>query len=314
VVHALSVDLEEYFHVSNFADLIDPGRWDALPSRVEAPTERLLDLFDERGVSATFFALGWVAARQPRLLRSIADRGHEIASHGFAHELVYDLGPARFREDIRSARSAIEDAIGVSPRGYRAPSYSITRRSLWALRILAEEGFRYDSSIFPTHHPRYGIPGFQNGLVTLDLGDGLEIVELPLTIARVGGLALPVTGGAYLRLLPDALFRWGFRRAARQRPPAVLCVHPWELDFEQPRLRVSWSVGLRHYRNLEHTEARLGALLEQLHFGAIASVIEIAAAAGAIPRRRLDSLLPTESQSLPLAVPRSEARERKEAL
>lgn len=300
-MHALSVDLEEYFHVSNFAGLIDQSRWDALPSRVDAPTERLLDLFDERGVVATFFALGWVAARRPRLLREIADRGHEIASHGFSHELVYDLDPARFREDVRNARSAIEDAIGVSPRGYRAPSYSITLRSLWALRILAEEGFLYDSSIFPTRHPRYGIPGFEGGLVVLELGDGLEIVELPLTIASVAGLALPVTGGAYLRLLPDALFRWGFRRAARQRPPAVLCVHPWELDVEQPRMRVSWSVGVRHYRNLEHTEARLRALLDELRFDAISPVIARASAAGAIPRRSLESLFPTQAPPPPAA-------------
>lgn len=309
-MHALCVDLEEYFHVSNFEGRIARSRWDALPSRVQEPTARLLDLFDEHGVRATFFALGWVAERQPRLVREIAERGHEIACHGYAHELVYELGPERFRSDLRRARAAIEDAVGASPLGYRAPSYSITLRSLWALPILAEEGFAYDSSIFPVHHPRYGIPGFPPGLVLLDLGGGAALLELPLTTAAIGAARMPVAGGAYLRLLPAPLFRWGFRRAAHRTPPAVLVVHPWELDAEQPRLRVPWSVGVRHYHNLERTEERLAALLRELPFGRVADVLEHAVASGGIPERRLADLvpsLPPAPLSAPIAQP-EEAR------
>ncbi|RIL01399.1 MAG: polysaccharide deacetylase family protein [Proteobacteria bacterium] len=295
-MHALTVDLEEYFHVSNFEGRIARGRWDALPSRVQEPTARLLDLFDAHGATATFFALGWIAERQPRLLREIAARGHEIACHGHAHELVYELGPERFRADLRRARAAIEDAVGATPLGYRAPSYSITQRSLWALPILAEEGFLYDSSIFPVRHPRYGIPGFPPGLVAIQLGGGTAILELPPTTASIGGMQLPVAGGAYLRLLPMSVFRWGFRRAARQRPPAVLIVHPWELDADQPRLRVPWSVGVRHYRNLDRTEERLAELLRGMEFDSMLRVLERAAAAGGIPARPLGDLV-AESES-----------------
>ena len=185
---ALTVDVEEYFQVSNFDSIIDRDDWGALPSRVVAATRRLLDLFDAHGHHATFFVLGWVAERHGDLVREIEARGHELACHGFGHELLYEIGPERFRSDLRRARAAIEDAAGVAVRGYRAPSYSITDRSGWALRILVEEGFAYDSSIFPIRHPRYGIPGFARGPVRLALGGGASIVEFPLTTARLGPL------------------------------------------------------------------------------------------------------------------------------
>lgn len=289
--HALSVDLEEYFHVSNFAKLLEPARWESLPSRVEDQTRRLLDLFDEVSCRSTFFALGWVAERHPKLLAEIAGRGHELACHGYAHQLVHELGPQGFREDLRRARSAIEDATGVAVTGYRAPSYSITKRSLWALAILAEEGFGYDSSIFPVRHPSYGIPQFQGELVRIDLGDGLSIVEFPLTTARVGRWNLPVAGGAYLRLLPAPLFRWGFQRAVRTGRPAVLYLHPWEIDPDQPRLRVGWQVRVRHYRNLERMEGRLRRLLVQTPFDTMGGVIEARAGAGRLPTRTLDQCI-----------------------
>lgn len=307
-MHALSVDLEEYFHVSNFEGRIARSRWDSLPSRLQEPTARLLDLFDACDAKATFFALGWVAERQPRLLREIAARGHEIACHGHVHELVYEIGPEAFRADLRRARAAIEDAVGATPLGYRAPSYSITRRSLWALSILADEGFLYDSSIFPVRHPRYGIPGFPPGLCRIDVGGGAAILELPPTTASLGGVQLPFAGGAYLRLLPMAVFRWGFRRAARATPPAVLVVHPWELDVDQPRLRVPWTVGVRHYHNLDRTEERLAALLRGMPFDAVVRVIGRAAAAGGIPVRRLGELVnPTGAPSAPALVRTEEA-------
>jgi polysaccharide deacetylase family protein (PEP-CTERM system associated) len=288
---ALSVDLEEYFHVSNFSGLIAPERWTALPSRIEDETRRLLDLFDETGARATFFALGWIAERRPALVAEIARRGHEVACHGYAHQLVHELGPQGFRSDLARARKAIEDAAGRPVLGYRAPSYSITSRSLWALDVLAEEGFRYDSSIFPVHHPSYGIPRFDRDLVALDLGDGRAIVEFPLTTTRVGWWNLPVAGGAYLRLLPAPLFRWGFQRAVRSGQAAVLYLHPWELDPEQPRLRVGWKTRVRHYANLDRVEERVRRLLSQTPFDTMAGVIEARAAAGRLPTRTLEQCI-----------------------
>ena len=233
-LNALSVDLEEYFQVSNFNGIIARDQWAALPSRVVDATRRLLDTFDETDSRATFFVLGWVAKRQSALVREIAERGHEIACHGYAHELVYEIGPKRFREDLRRARTAIGEACGVQPRGYRAPSYSITDRSLWALDILAEEGFDYDSSIFPIHHHRYGIPDFSRTPVRIELPEGRSIREFPMTTIQAGPVRLPLSGGAYLRFFPPALFRWGFRRLIAAGEPVVLYVHPWEVDPDQP--------------------------------------------------------------------------------
>jgi polysaccharide deacetylase family protein (PEP-CTERM system associated) len=289
--HALSVDLEEHFQVSNFERLIERSAWDDQPSRVADSTRRLLDLFDETGSRATFFVLGWVAERQPALVREIADRGHEIACHGYGHEIVYEIGPGRFREDLRRARAAIEDAVGVQVEGYRAPSFSITERSLWALEILAEEGFRFDSSIFPVRHYRYGIPGFSPEPVRIDLGQGRSIHEFPLTTLQLGRIALPVAGGAYLRLLPGWLFRWAFSRAAAQGRPTVLYTHPWEHDPGQPRQAVRWWVGVNHYANLGRTEARLRALLSRFRGAPLGEILASLDRRDALPSRPLAQLL-----------------------
>ena len=285
--NALSVDVEEWFQVSNFDGVIDRSAWDGLPSRVEAQTRRILDLFDELDCRATFFVLGWVAERQPRLVATLAGRGHEVACHGFGHELVYALGPERFRSDLRRARAAIEDAAGQPVAGYRAPSYSITRDSLWALAILAEEGFAYDSSIFPIRHPRYGIPGFSRHPVRIELPCGASIREFPLTTAQLGPLALPVAGGAYLRFLPAPVFRWAFGRLARAGEPTILYLHPWEIDPGQPRQPVGWRVRVNHYHNLSRTEARLRALLSRHRFAPLARVLDELAATAALPQLRL---------------------------
>ncbi len=290
---ALTVDLEEYFQVSNFARLIDRAGWDAIPSRVEGATRRLLDAFEARRQRATFFVLGWVAERHPELVREIARRGHEIACHGYGHELVYELGPARFRADLRRARSAIEAAANRSPRGYRAPSYSVTRASLWALEILAEEGFAYDSSIFPIRHPRYGIPGFARGPLRLHLPGGQSLLEFPLTTLAVGPLTLPLAGGAYLRFLPEALFRWGWRRLARAGAPAVLYLHPWEVDPEQPRQAAAWRVRVNHYHNLQRTAGRLERLLASFAFAPMGEVLEDLERAGRLPDQLLGAALPS---------------------
>ena len=272
--HALSVDLEEYFQVSNFDRIIDRSAWDGLPQRVEAQTQRLLDRFDETHSRATFFVLGWVAERQPRLIRQIAERGHEIACHGYDHRLVYDLTPDSFRADLARARIAIEDAAGVSPVGYRAPSYSITRRSLWALDVLIDEGFEYDSSIFPTRHPRYGIPDFSRTPVLIQLADGRTIREFPMTTIPFGRFNLPLAGGAYLRFFPPLVFRWGLNQLNRRGEPVVLYVHPWEIDPAQPRLAAGLRVRINHYFNLSRTEDRLVTLLSRFRFNTLRNVLD----------------------------------------
>ena len=283
-LNALTVDLEEYFQVSNFEGLIERARWDSLPSRVCEATQRLLDAFDETENRATFFVLGWVADRHPGLVREISARGHEIACHGYGHERVYDLGPDRFRADLRTARIAIQNAVGGQVYGYRAPSYSITSESLWALQILAEEGFSFDSSIFPIrHHPRYGLPHFARRPVRVDLEGGASIREFPLTTFRVGPLTLPLAGGAYLRFLPASLFRWGFGRLVGADEPTVLYVHPWEIDPDQPRQAAGWAVRVNHYYNLERTEQRLRGLLERFRFAPIGEILDQLEVRGRLP-------------------------------
>lgn len=291
---ALSVDLEEYFQVSNFDHLISRTDWDSLPSRVEGATLRLLDAFEEYDQRATFFCLGWVADRHPGLVRTIADRGHELACHGYHHELLYNLGPEKFIDDLRRSRDAIQQAAGVVVEGYRAPSYSITDRSLWALRILADEGFRYDSSIFPIRHHRYGIPNFSRRPVRLDLGENRSIQEFPLTTLRVAGTNLPLAGGAYLRFIPPSIFRWAFRHVTRDKTPGILYLHPWELDPGQPRQQVTWKTRINHYFNLKRTESRLRGLLEQHRFAPVGEVLQKLEDAGELPITRL-----TEPAALP---------------
>lgn len=273
VLNAFSVDLEEYFQVANFDHCVDRRSWPDLPSRAGAQTQRLLDLCDRTCTRATFFVLGWVAERQPRLVREIAARGHEIACHGYGHELVYAIGPERFRADVRRARGVIEDALGAPVTGYRAPSFSITERSLWALEILSEEGFGFDSSIFPVRHHRYGIPGFPREPVRLALPSGRTIVEFPLTTLAWGPLRFPLAGGGYLRLLPFALLRWGIGRLVAAQRPTVLYVHNWEIDAEQPRQDVSALVRWNHYHNLERVEGRLQTLLERARYTSLREVI-----------------------------------------
>jgi len=282
-LNALTIDLEEYFHVSNFEALIDRSCWESMTPRVEWASQRLLDAFDAAGHRATFFVLGWVAERHPALVREIAARGHEIACHGYRHQLVYEIGPEAFREDLRRSKAAIEDACGVTPRGYRAPSYSVTERSLWALDILVEEGFDYDSSIFPIRHHRYGIPDFEKRPVRLALPNGGSIREFPMTTLQLGPVTIPLAGGAYLRFLPAAFFRWGIQRLVEAGEPTVLYLHPWEIDPHQPRQDVGWKVRINHYRNLHRTESRLRGLLETFDFAPLADVLDRLEDAGRLP-------------------------------
>jgi len=270
MLNALTVDVEDYFQVSAFERYVDRSKWDTYPLRVVENTSRVLDLFDEFSVKGTFFVLGWVADRCPALVRDICDRGHEIACHGYGHELVYKIGPERFRADIREAKAILEDQCGVQVNGYRAPSYSITSKSLWALEILVEEGFTYDSSIFPVMHDLYGIPDAERFPHVIRTVAG-PLVEFPLTTLPIRlawkKLRLPIAGGGYLRLLPVELLRYGVRRINEgEQQPTVLYFHPWEIDPDQPRIKAGLKSSFRHYQNLAGTENKLKKIISSFEF------------------------------------------------
>jgi polysaccharide deacetylase family protein (PEP-CTERM system associated) len=274
VVNAMSIDVEDYFHVSVFDGLVPRSAWAGMESRVVGNTRRLLDLFDEFHVRSTFFVLGWVGERHPQLVHEIAARGHEVASHGYAHRLIYDQTSSAFRDDVRKAKNILEDASGGPVVGYRAPSYSITPRSLWALDVLVEEGYRYDSSIFPIRHDRYGIPVSARHPYPVRRG-GKTIFEVPGSTTQLGPLNLPVAGGGYFRILPYWWTRWGIARINRlEQRPAVFYLHPWEIDPEQPRLRAGALGRFRHYRHLDQTEGRLRQLLTDFRFDTVARIVE----------------------------------------
>jgi polysaccharide deacetylase family protein (PEP-CTERM system associated) len=263
----LSVDVEDYFQVEAFSDIVKRESWGNYACRVENNTRRVLDLLDECGCRATFFFLGWVAAKFPALVAEIVHRGHEPAVHSYWHRLVYSLSLEEFRQDTLQAKDAIEQAAGVSVAGYRAPSYSVTTASLWALDILAELGFRYDSSIFPIRHDVYGIPGAPRGPFRWG-----NLVEFPITTFRLRiGPNLPVAGGGYLRLLPFAYTRFGVRRVAAEGLPVISYFHPWEIDPEQPRFEGRAKSRLRHYTNLDRMQARIRRLCRAVDFQTFAA-------------------------------------------
>lgn len=296
IVNIMTVDVEDYFQVSAFERVVTRDDWSRFETRVVRNTERVLRILEDAGVRATFFVLGWIAEQSPDLVRSIAGAGHEIASHGYEHRLLYDMTPEQFRDDLRKANTALEAAGAPGVVGHRAASYSITGRSLWALDVLVEEGYRYDSSIFPIRHDRYGIPnsprhaymvnraGLERVLgshgtrtVEQDLkpaSGGPGLVEIPLSTIRLGRVNVPIAGGGYFRLFPYAWTRFGIRRLNRvERKPAVFYVHPWELDPGQPRLQAGWLSRFRHYTNLERTEDRLRQLLRDFRFGTISAAL-----------------------------------------
>ena len=273
VKNALTVDVEEWFQVSNFEVAVARETWDALPSRVVASTRRLLDLFERHDARATCFVLGWVAERHPELVAEIRARGHDVASHGYGHELVYRIGRERFDADLARAETALTAAAGERPRGYRAPSFSVDRRSAWALEVLGERGYTYDSSIFPVRHPRYGVPGFPAFPRRLRAGDRRVIAEFPMTTLRAGPVTLGASGGGWLRLLPPQVMHLAFARTNAAGQPAVLYVHPWEVDPGQPRVRIGGWKRVAHYTNLDRTEARLEALLTRFRFAPMEEVL-----------------------------------------
>lgn len=269
-LNALTIDVEDYYHVSAFEGQVQRSEWHRYPSRVLRNTHRLLRILDRRGLRATFFVLGWVAQRFPELARTIASAGHEIGCHSYWHRLIYRMSPDEFRADLRQARTAIEEAAGVSVTAYRAPSFSITRESLWALDILAEEGFRNDSSIHPIWHDRYGIPDAIRGPHRIVEG----LWEFPPSVLRLAGVNVPVSGGGYFRLYPvhwtGACLQWINQHL---RHPFLFYIHPWELDPEQPRLPASYGTRFRHYHNLASTGRKLEWLLDRFRFGTMSEAL-----------------------------------------
>lgn len=264
--NALTIDLEDYYHVSAFNQHIAQRQWATQESRVERNTNVLLDLLDEAGCRATFFTLGWVAEQHPQVVRAVAQRGHEVACHSLRHRTVYEMTPAEFREDTHRAKEVLENVTGAAVRGYRAPSFSITKNSFWALTILAELGFAYDSSIFPVKHANYGVPDAARKPYRVQTPAG-SIVEFPLTTLELAGRRSPFGGGAYFRFLPYWYTRWGIRFLnRRENQPACVYLHPWELDPEQPRMSVSLTARTRHYLGLRATPGKFRNLIRDFEF------------------------------------------------
>lgn len=268
ILNAMTVDVEEHFQVSAFDSMVSRDEWDRHPSRVEANSERLLDLFDELDIRATFFVLGHVAERRPGLVGRIAARGHEIASHGHSHKLVYNQTAEEFARETALSRRILQDASGQPVEAYRAASFSIGRRNLWALDVIADAGFTRDSSLFPIVHDRYGIPGAPRRIHRLTTPAGRTLLEFPPSTLRIGKAVLPVGGGGYLRLYPAMFTRWAFARLNRREAmPAVVFVHPWEVDPEQPRIAAPALSRFRHYTGLGTTLAKLRYLAAHFRFG-----------------------------------------------
>ena len=284
IKNVLTIDVEDYFHVAALAKSISVSEWDNIASRVEKNTHSLLAQFAKYNVKATFFILGWIAERYPGLVKEIETCGHEIASHGYSHQLIYSQSPEVFKKETFESKKLLEDIIGKPIKGYRAASYSITNRSLWALDILAEAGFTYDSSIFPIRHDNYGIPGSPTEPHILKTPNGEQLIEYPLSTYKLIGQTVPVAGGGYFRLYPYWLSKYFYKNLNRTSKSFVFYLHPWEIDpeqagrecpgragkdwrfAEQPRIKASWFSEFRHYNNLDKCEKRLNKLLNDFDF------------------------------------------------
>lgn len=274
-LHALTIDVEDYFQVSAFEDNVKVEQWGQYESRVERNTHKILDLFDENNVSGTFFTLGWVAKKYPKLVEEIAKRGHEVASHGYSHKLIYKQSQNVFRQETIASKKILEDTAQMPIKGYRAASYSITKNSLWALDILAEAGFEYDSSVFPVRHDRYGIPSSPVEPYIIETEKGNRIKEYPLSTANIGSIRLPVAGGGYFRLYPFWFFKWLVNRSIKQHNSSyIFYLHPWEVDPDQPKIDASFVSTFRHYNNLDKCEVRLSKFLKLFDFSTVENVLK----------------------------------------
>jgi polysaccharide deacetylase family protein (PEP-CTERM system associated) len=274
ILNAFSVDVEDWFQVSDFEAQVRFEEWDRYESRVVANTRRVLSLLDEFGVKGTFFILTWNAERHPELVEDIASRGHEVATHGYAHRLVYEQGRDLYRQDLERSQEILERLTGKRARGYRAPSFSVTAKSMWALDVMLECGIEYDSSIFPVQDSLYGVPGALRFPFVIHSLGARQLVEFPMTTTRVGKRNLPLGGGAYLRVLPYPYMRWGMRRVNKEGQSAIVYLHPWEIDPDHPRLRSRGKRGVSsHYINLRAMEDKLRRLLSDFRFATVSDVL-----------------------------------------
>ncbi len=272
MMNAISFDIEEHFQVAAFDCAARRRHWGTQESRVERNTQLILEVLEQRGVKATMFVLGWVAERNKNLVKRIVEAGHELASHGYGHELITVQNPKIFREDVRRAKKLLEDISGKAVLGYRAPTFSITKETEWALPILVEEGYRYDSSIVPIVHDYYGIPGANPSIHTLKTDSG-PLIEVPPSTCEFGGFKVPIAGGGYFRLFPYSLLRKLLQRVEAKGEPLIMYLHPWELDPGQPRMRGAYLSQFRHYLNLDKVHGRLIQLLQDFRFGPIEHLI-----------------------------------------
>ena len=275
IVNAFTVDVEDYYQVEAFSRHIDRNQWNDYASHVEANTDAILMLLEEKSTKATFFTLGCVAEKHPEIVRKIVAQGHEIASHGYSHQLIYTQDEKVFREETVRSKAILEDIAQQSVKGYRAATYSITNKSLWALDILVESGFEYDSSIFPVRHDRYGIPDLYPLPHKLKTPGGMEIVEFPISTLKFFRYNLPIAGGGYFRLFPYAFTRWALKQINQQTNEFVFYIHPWEIDQSQPIVKDAGIITkFRHYNNIDKCKERLRRLCGDFKFDTVANVLQ----------------------------------------
>jgi len=272
--NAFTVDVEEYFQVEAFSGIIEKKDWENYPRRAEGQTHRLLDILETYKVQGTFFVLGWLAERHPALIRKIHDAGHEVASHGFGHRMISKMTPEEFRKDVRRSKEVLEGITNSAVVGYRAPTFSILEKTSWAYEILLHEGYRYSSSVYPIWHDRYGWPEFGYHPRKMASGENGEIWEVPMAVGFLGPFRIPFGGGGYLRSYPFFLTKALFRSHARKEKPAVVYVHPWELDRQHPAVPAPFFRRLRHHIGIPKMERKLSALLQSLNFGTVAQLLE----------------------------------------
>jgi polysaccharide deacetylase family protein (PEP-CTERM system associated) len=273
-LHAISFDVEEFFQVANLRGHFAKDDWDSVPSRLDIGMDAILGALERTNSKATFFWLGWVAERRPDMVRRCLDAGHEIASHGYEHEFLGDLGPEALDADLARTEEALVGAGAPRPIGFRASTFTLTRETWWALDVLARRGYQYDSSVHPVHHPVYGIPDFEPGISRVQAEGGGELVEFPVSTYPFLGRNLPVGGGGYFRLLPGGVHRAAVRSLGRKGRPVAIYMHPWEFDPDQPRYPAPWHKRFRHYLNLDRSLPRLERLLSSFRFGTMRAVLE----------------------------------------
>lgn len=273
IQNAFTVDVEDYYQVEAFSGVIPRDKWETYPKRVSNNNEKILNLLDKHGVKGTFFVLGCVAENNKSLVSEIHAQGHEVACHGYSHKMILKQSKAEFKDETLKAKDLLEDIVNTPIKGYRAATYSITNENLWALEVLADAGFEYDSSIFPIRHDRYGISDFNRFPCEIRI-NGKTIKEFPISTARLFGANLPVSGGGYFRLYPYMVTKMGLSSVNNQGMPFVFYMHPWEVDPAQPQIEgISNSTKFRHYVNLNKTEAKLRDLLEDFRFGRMDAII-----------------------------------------